>query len=191
VSDSPWLRSRAWGTAAVVGAIVALVTIPYAPNWWLRYILPRLQPYVTLWYVGVGAAILAGLLAWAWSAGRRNRGVSLAALLLVMAVYVAILFVVYSHEPPAKKWHLVQYGLMAGVTFQAVVVDFRRPRGVAIAWIFLLIVGTIDEVSQNYIPMRTFRWLDLFGNYEGIFLGFAAWLAASPESPWRRGARLY
>ncbi len=170
----------------MLAAAVALVTIPYAPNWWLRYILPWLQPHVTLWYVGIGTAILLGLVAWAWSAGRRNRTLSLGALLLVMAMYVAILFVVYRHEPPAKKWHLVQYGLMAGVTFQAVIVDFRRPRGVAIAWIFLLIVGTIDEVSQNYIPMRTFRWLDLFGNYEGTLLGFAAWLAASPESPWRR-----
>ncbi len=37
--------------AAAVAASVALVTIPYAPNWWLKVILPRLQPHVTLWYV--------------------------------------------------------------------------------------------------------------------------------------------
>ena len=186
MSDSSWLRSRAWGVAAVVSAAVALATIPYAPNWWLLYILPRLQPHVTLWYVGVGAAILAGLLAWAWSAGPANRTWGMAGLLLVMAVYVALLFVVYPHEPPAKKWHLVEYGLIGGVTFQAVHVDFRRPKGIAFAVLFLFLVGTADEVSQNYILMRTFRWLDLFGNYEGSLLGFAAWLAASPESPWRR-----
>ncbi len=171
-----------------MGAAVALGTIPYAPNWWLLYILPRLQPHVTLWYVGVGAAILAGLLAWAWSAGPVNRGRALAVLLLVMAVYVAILLVVYRHEPPAKKWHLVQYGLMAGVTFQAVRVDFRKRSGLAAGVVFLLVVGTIDEVSQKVIPMRTFRWLDLIGNYEGTFLGLAAWLSASPQSPWRRSA---
>jgi hypothetical protein len=34
--------------------------------------------------------------------------------------------------------------------------------------------------------MRTFRWLDLFGNYAGASLGAAAWLAASPHSPRRR-----
>ena len=34
--------------------------------------------------------------------------------------------------------------------------------------------------------MRTFRWLDLFGNYLGAALGVLAWLAASPESPFRR-----
>jgi hypothetical protein len=141
---------------------------------------------VTLWYIGVGAAILAGLLAWAWTGGPVNRGRALAALLLVMAIYVAILFVVYRHEPPAKKWHLVQYGLMAGVTFQAVRVDSRKWGGLAAGLAFLFVVGTIDEVSQSFIPMRTFRWLDLFGNYEGTLLGLTAWLAASPESPWRK-----
>ncbi len=184
-TDASWLRSRGWAAAAAAGAAVALGTIPYAPNWWLRDILPRLQPHVTLWYVGVGAAILAGLLAWAWSAGPVHRGGALAALLLVMGVYVALLLVVYRHEPPAKKWHLVQYGLMAGVTFQGVRVDLRNRTGLAVGLAFLFLVGTFDEVSQNWIPMRTFRWLDLFGNYEGALLGFAAWLAASPRSPWR------
>jgi hypothetical protein len=186
VVNSSWLRSRGWAAAAVVVAAVALVTIPYAPNWWLLHILPRLQPHVTLWYVGVGAAILAGLLLWAWSAGPVNRGRAILMLLIVMAIYVAIIFVVYGNEPPAKKWHVVQYGLMAGVTFQAVRLDFRKRGGLAAGLAFLLVVGTIDEVSQNFIPMRTFRWLDLLGNYEGTLLGLAAWLSASPHSPWRR-----
>ena len=176
--------------AAGVCAAVALVTIPYAPNWWLKVILPRLQPHVTLWYVAVGAAILAGLLAWAWSAGPANRGRALLALAALMAVYVVILLVVYRTEPPAKKWHLVQYGLIAGVTFQAVRVDFRRWGGVAAGFAFLLVVGTADEVSQKFIPMRTFRWLDIFGNYAGSLLGFWGWLAASPRSPWRKNSKI-
>jgi hypothetical protein len=171
---------------ATFSAGVALATIPYAPNWWLLAILPRLQPHVTLWYLGLGAVVLAGLYAWAWSAGAAERGRSLAALTALMAVYVLVLFVLYRAEPPAKKWHVVQYGLMAGVTLQAVRVDFRRPKGLVLAALFLFLVGTADEVSQRFIPMRTFRWLDLFGNYVGSLLGFWGWLAASPHSPWRR-----
>ncbi len=186
--EKGWLRSPAWGAAAAGSAVVALVSLPYAPNWWLQTILPRLQPHVTLWYVAFGAVILAGLLAWGWSAGPVNRGRALGVLLAVMAVYLAFLYTVYRHEPPAKKWHLVQYGLMAGVTFQAVRVDGRRRGGVYAALAFLFVVGTVDEASQNFINMRTFRWLDLFGNYEGIALGLAAWLAASPASPWRKSA---
>jgi VanZ family protein len=87
---------------------------------------------------------------------------------------------------PAKKWHLIQYGLLAGMTLEAVRVEQGDWRGPLVAALFLFVIGTADEVSQNFIPMRTFRWLDLFGNYAGASLGAAAWLAASPHSPWRR-----
>jgi hypothetical protein len=43
-----WLQSWPWAGGAIVGASVALATIPYTPNWWLRNILPRLRPHVTL-----------------------------------------------------------------------------------------------------------------------------------------------
>jgi hypothetical protein len=181
-----WLRSRAWAAAAIVATVVALGTLPYAPNWWLRAILPRLQPHVTLWYVGLGAAILAGLLAWACSAGAVNRTKGIGVLLAVMVVYLLFLYTVYRHEAPAKKWHIVQYGLMAGIALQAVNVDVKRPAGLVVGLAFLFVVGTADEVSQNFINMRSFRWLDLFGNYEGIVLGLFSWLAASPHSPWRK-----
>jgi VanZ family protein len=115
-----------------------------------------------------------------------NRAPALAALLGVMAVYLLLLFTVYRNEVPAKKWHLIQYGLLAGVTLEAVRVEPGGWRGPLAAALFLLVVGTADEVSQRFIPMRTFRWLDLFGNYAGASLGAAAWLAASPHSPWRR-----
>jgi len=105
---------------------------------------------------------------------------------MLMLVYVLILLVVYRSEPPAKKWHIVEYGLLAGVTFNAVRVDPRRRRGLAVACAFLFLVGTADELSQNFIPTRTFRWLDLFGNYVGSLLGLCGWLAASPNSPWRK-----
>jgi len=180
------VRSLGWAAGAIVFAAVGLVTLSIAPKLWLEWILPRLQPHVTLWYVGTGGAILAGLGAWAWSAGAVNRAPALAALAAVMGVYVLLLFTVYRHEPPAKKWHLIQYGLLAGVTLEAVRVEQGDWRGPIVAALFLFAVGTADEVSQNFIPMRTFRWLDLFGNYAGASLGAAAWLAASPHSPKRR-----
>jgi len=74
----------------------------------------------------------------------------------------------------------------AGVTLEAVRVEQGDWRGPLVAALFVFVIGTADEVSQNFIPMRTFRWLDLFGNYAGASLGAAAWLAASPHSPRRR-----
>jgi hypothetical protein len=181
------LRSPAWAAGAIAFAAVGLATLPLAPKVWLQWILPRLQPHVTLWYVGLGAAILAGLGAWAWSAGALRRAPAFAALAAVMGVYLLLLFSLYRNEPPAKKWHLIQYGLLAGVTFEAARVEPGAWRGPLAAALFLFVVGTADEVSQKFIPMRTFRWLDMFGNYVGASLGAAAWLASSPHSPWRRG----
>lgn len=180
------VRSPVWAAGAIAFAAVGLATLPIAPKLWLEWILPRLQPHVTLWYVAAGGAILAGLGAWAWSAGRTSRMPALAALAAVMGVYLLLLFTVYRREPPAKKWHLIQYGLLAGVTLEAVRVEQAGRRGPLAAALFLFAIGTADEVSQNFIPMRTFRWLDLFGNYAGASLGAAAWIAASPHSPWRR-----
>ena len=180
------IRSPVWTVGAIAFAAVGFATLSIAPKLWLQWILPRIQPHVTLWYVGVGSAILAGLGAWAFAAGAVNRAPALAALAAVMGVYLLLLFTVYRHEPPAKKWHLIQYGLLAGVTLEAVRVEQGDWCGFFVAALFLFVVGTADEVSQNFIPMRTFRWLDLFGNYAGASLGAAAWLAASPHSPWRR-----
>ena len=113
------LRSPIWAAGAIAFAAVGLATLPIAPKLWLGWILPRLQPHVTLWYVGAGGAILVGLGAWAWSAGAVNRAPALAALAAVMGVYLLLLFTVYRHEPPAKKWHLIQYGLLAGASLGA------------------------------------------------------------------------
>ena len=177
-----WMRSPGWAAAALVFAVVALVTLPVAPRVWFA-ILPHLQPHVTLWYVGAGALAAAGLGAWAGRGPRR--GQALRALAALLSLYVLLLFVYYRGEAPAKKFHLLEYGLLSGVTLQAVRVAPGERRGLAAAAVFLFVVGTIDEVSQAFIPMRTFRAMDLLANYVGSAMGTVSWLAASPRSPWR------
>src|ERR1035437_9413573 len=76
------VRSPVWAAGAVAFAAVGLATLSIAPKLWIGWILPRLQPHVTLWYVGTGGAILVGLGAWAWSAGAVNRAPAFAVLAL-------------------------------------------------------------------------------------------------------------
>lgn len=184
-SSVGWLRSRPWGVATLLFAAALLATLSVAPRIWLSTLLPLLQPHVTRWYLGAGLLAAASLAAWAWRTPVRRRDATLV-LLGVLAAYVALLFGYYGGEPPAKKFHLLQYGVLAGLALQAVRVDEEAPAGLAAAVVFLLAVGTADEVAQGFIPMRTFRWLDLFGNYLGAALGAVAWIGASPHSPWRR-----
>lgn len=180
------IRSAAWASAAAVFAGVALATLSVAPAIWFA-LLPHLQPHPTRWFVAAGGLVTAGLVVWSWSAGPFRRLEGLAALLLVLAGYVLLLFGFYAGEAPAKKFHLLQYGVLAGIVFQAVTVDETRPGGVLLGVAFLFLVGTVDEVVQGFLPTRTFRWMDIFGNYFGSALGALAWAASSPRSPWRRG----
>jgi len=177
------IRSRAWLAVALLGAATILATLSIAPPLWFR-LLPHLQPHVTLWYLGVGALLAAALAFWAASAPVRRRRAVLA-VGAVLAGYAALLFGYYRGEPPAKKFHLLEYGALAMAAFQAVRVESRDRRGLFVAMAFLVVIGTADETIQPFIPMRTFRWLDIFGNYLGAALGALAWTAASPHSPWR------
>lgn len=181
-----WLRSPAWGMAALATAGGILGSLWKAPTLWLDHILPLLQPHVTAWYVGVGVEVALGLLLWSLRASPRRRLESVPALGAVFAGYALLLFLYYAGEAPAKKFHLLEYGVLAGVTLQAVHVDEERPMGLIVGLVFLFVIGTVDETAQKYIPMRTFRWLDIFGNYVGSALGALGWAAASPHSPWRR-----
>lgn len=181
----PLVRSARWAFAAVLYAGVALSTLSVAPRIWFA-ILPYLQPNVTLWFVATGGLVAAVLVAWSWSAGPIRRAEGVGALLLVFVGYLALLFVYYAGEAPAKKFHLLQYGVLAALVFQAVTVDDRRWAGVLLGVAFLLLVGTADEATQAYLPTRTFRWMDLIGNHVGSALGALAWTACSPHSPWRR-----
>lgn len=182
----PVLRSRAWLVAALAANAAAISILWRAPSFWMETILPLLRPHVTRWYVGAGALIVAGLVRWAWSAGPVRRRAALAALAAVFAAYVLLLFGYYTkHDAPAKKFHLMEYGLLAGVTLQAVRVSREDPRGFVLALAFLLAVGTLDENLQRIIPMRTFKMADLLANFVGVALGTLAWMAASRHSPYR------
>lgn len=178
------LRSRWWAVAAVCHAAVLLATLGIAPKLWFK-LLPYLQPHVTRWYLGVLAIGTALLMLWTLRS-RVRRGKALVALVAVLGLYVLVLFGYYAREAPAKKFHLLEYGVLTGLTLQAVRVDGDDPRGLACGLLFLAAVGTVDEFAQGHIPMRTFRLLDLFGNYVSCALGALAWAAASPQSPWRR-----
>lgn len=181
------VRSRGWLLFALAANAAAIAVLWKAPSVWMDDILPRLRPHVTLWYLGVGGAIAAALLAWAWRSGPVRRGAACAAVGGVLAAYVALLFVYYkAGDAPAKKFHLLEYGLLAGATLQAVRVERDDLRGLVLALVFLAAVGTLDENLQRIIPMRTFRLGDMVANYIGIALGTAAWGAASGASPLRR-----
>lgn len=181
------LRSRGFTVLALVFAVLQLATLSRAPAIWLEEIQPRLGPHPVRIFAVAGAICLAFLFAWAFRAGPRNRSAALLGLVLVLGAYALILLVYFgSGDAPAKRAHLLQYGVLGVLTFQAVRVSFRNLRGLLLGLLFVLAVGVVDETLQGRIPSRTFRWKDIGSNFMGAGLGLGAFLCASPHSPLRR-----
>jgi hypothetical protein len=180
-----WIASRRAASGALGLAAIIILTLPLAPKIWVA-LLPHLGPNPILLFLAVGmlaALLLAGR---SWRASKDRRGNALALLALAFILWIALLFGYYRGEKPVKRFHALEYGALALLAFDAVRVDPRDRRGIVTAILFLLVVGTLDEAIQGFVPGRTFRWLDLFGNHLSSAIGAIAWGASSPGSPWRR-----
>jgi VanZ family protein len=84
---------------------------------------------------------------------------------------------------PAEKVHLVEYGILGWMIYQAV----RKSGGgiaAGYAWTIVLVVviGTADETVQAYLPMRVFDFRDIIINIHSGLLGAVACSGLSYQS---------
>lgn len=177
--------------ATIVWGGVILATVSVAPAIWVAYVLPRLGPRPLDGFVAAGFVGGAALVAWAWRSSPARRNPALGFLVLVAVLYAALLFGYYAGEKPVKRFHLLEYAPLALLALEAAAVHrtAARPRfPFVVAVVFCVVVGTVDESLQGFIPGRTFRWHDLLGNFLAFGLGALAWWAASGRSPFRAAA---
>ena len=91
-------------------------------------------------------------------------------LLVFVIVSLAIIqrFIYY----PAEKVHLLEYGILGWMIYQAVRVGGG---GVVAGYIWTMalvsIIGTADELVQAYLPMRVFDFRDIVINFHSGILG--------------------
>jgi hypothetical protein len=167
---------------------VVYATLPFARPIWRR-IEPLIAHRETFWFLAAGAALAAALALRVWTAGPVRRAAGVALLTAVLAAYVALLFVFYRGRLTIEKVHLLEYGVLAYLAFNAMTVTRRGGPGAVIAVLFIAFAGAGDEGLQKLIPERVFDPYDIVANWLGGALGGVAWLAASPASPWRRDLR--
>ena len=71
-----------------------------------------------------------------------------------------------------KTGHFILYGLMSYFLNSALkgkVISFYSLKMLKGSF-FLAVVIAIEELSQYYIPSRTFSWLDLLASYFGVYV---------------------
>lgn len=94
-------------------------------------------------------------------------------LIVVLALYAAGMMFL---KIPEERIHLVQYGVLAYLVFQALIVDLSRQQSFGLAFLVTLGLGWGDEIIQSFAPGRFYDNKDVILNgvsgILGLFLTF-------------------
>ena len=86
---------------------------------------------------------------------------------LLLLLFIIVFLAMYLLEVnPGEKIHMVQYGMLGVLAYNALKVDFNR-FGKALYLYGALIcfaAGALDEMIQWFLPNRWFTWHDVFIN---------------------------
>ena len=87
--------------------------------------------------------------------------------LLFIGIICAAIFAVYKLIPlPIERIHLIEYGIMGWLAYKVL-----GKKG----FIYIFVVGILDEVIQGILPSRVFDmhdiYMNLFGGTLGVIIG--------------------
>jgi len=118
--------------------------------------------------------------------GWRDIGVALGVALAYLIVFIRI-------QNSAERTHLIEYGIVAGLIHQALLIRVRNghhvPMPAALTVAVTATLGLFDEIIQATLPTRTFDVRDIFFNAFAAFMVIIARLAIAPQR--RPGWRIW
>ena len=182
-SSSSERRLWLWAGGLLLAIYASLYSVRPVAEWLRDRGLLSLS--IGLLFLGVAALVVRWCLA--RSPGRRE----IAVLAVFAMVYLAVLWPV---RMPEERFHLLEYGLFAGLVYAALL-ERRLPGGgmrwsapsAALATLLTGVAGWIDEGIQYLLPNRHYDWLDVGLNLLAAVLAVAA-LAALAEARRADGA---
>lgn len=166
-----------WAGGLVLAIYASLYSVRPMADWLRQQNLLRF----TILALFLAAAAL--VLRWCLrrSPGRREVGI----LVLFVGLYLLVLWPI---RVPEERFHLIQYGLLAGLVYAALL-ERQRPGDVmrwsasraALAVLLAALAGWLDEGIQYLLPNRHFDWRDVGLNLLAGVLAVAA-LASLTEA---------
>ena len=163
-------RLRAW---IYVGSTMfcILLSLPFTPVLWrigTETVGPRFNAvgYVVLLLLAVGFVTH-------MIRHRRKFGVYRFFLLACLLLTYAYLLK-YHCRFPAERLHLIEYGLLAYLSYRALRLDFSSVRAYALGFLASSGFGFLDEVIQHILPNRVFELRDVMTNVIASALGLLA-----------------
>jgi VanZ family protein len=135
--------------------------------------LPVMRPLLDFLYASMGMAVMSvlvnsvlGLLAALVIFLAARKGVA-RFLLIAVPLIVALAFI-YPMERPEERVHFLEYGLLGFMVFSAI---GTRPARIALALVFVLFAGALDEFIQLLLPNRVGEIKDVALNFIGGGMG--------------------
>ncbi len=130
---------------------------------------------------GLVLLLVVGAIAASW-VKRRPGWQEIGAALGVVFAYLMVWIRIDSWE---ERTHLIEYGVVAAIIYQALLERVRNggrvPAAAALTVAVTALLGTIDEIIQWMLPSRVFDYRDIFFNALAGFMMIAAWLALAPQ----------
>jgi VanZ family protein len=144
----------------------------------------------------LGGVVIASIVAAIVTAFVRNRGhrspriAAMAAALLLGLAYISVMSTGEPTTDAVERVHFVEYGLIA-VLFYRVWRRAGDPSTIVLPLLCGVIVGTLDEWLQWFIPYRVGEMHDVFLNLTALACGvlFGIALEPPPAFTWRLGER--
>jgi len=175
---------RLWfWTLAVIGAIYATLGPAGAVAIDLRE-----RNLLRLSFAVVALLVVLAFL-WQW----RSKRPGWSEIGVAMGVAVAYGWTFLRIANPAERTHLIEYGIVAALMYQALLERSRGgqhvPKPAVLVVVVTAVLGLLDEGIQALVPSRVFDWNDVFFNALAGFMVIVARLALAPVR--RPGWRLW
>jgi VanZ family protein len=91
----------------------------------------------------------------------------------LLAVFATVYFYLlrYHCRFPAERLHLMEYGLLAYLSYRVLRFDFPRASAYVLGFLLSSGFGFMDEVIQYFLPNRVFELRDVVTNVAASALG--------------------
>lgn len=116
-----------------------------------------------------GALVLTGAVIWTIKTGCFQVPPKKRVLMFITLIVFIVAY--WTAERHAKRFHLIEYSVLAYLFYRVLRLDFKGARLWLFAFLGALLVGLGDEILQRWIPERVSSWPDLFINIQGALFG--------------------
>jgi glycopeptide antibiotics resistance protein len=148
--------------------LIILISLPLTPFAWRTAVSLIGTGFNQIGYI-ITAVVLISFLTLMLRFWRRYGFLRIALFTGIGLIYAFLLK--YHCKFPAEKLHLIEYGFLAFLAYEAFLIDFSQEASQGLAFVGASGFGLLDEILQFFLPNRAFEVRDVITNILAAALG--------------------